>query len=144
MTKEEAIALMRSDSRIKVRHTSFLKDEFICMPNHETIQLTEGYQVSLERFFEYRVDKAWEQGWIQVETKKEMSADAQMMENAFIAAKKCLPDEVGAALFVFPINKNEGVANYISDCEREDMIKFLRRSADSLEAGLDFNTPNSN
>lgn len=44
--------------------------------------------------------------------------------------------KMGFCLVVFEFNK-AGVADYISNANREDMIKFLREKADILEAGLD-------
>lgn len=56
---------------------------------------------------------------------------------------KMLPKEFGFAILVFPLNK-KGVSNYISNAKREDMIKFLREQADSLEKQTDFETPDNN
>jgi len=44
---------------------------------------------------------------------------------------------MGFALVVFEFNTDKGVADYISNAQREDMIKVLREKADILEAGLD-------
>lgn len=37
-----------------------------------------------------------------------------------------------------------GMANYISNGQRSDIIKFMRETADRLERGKDFSTPNKN
>ena len=49
----------------------------------------------------------------------------------------------GFALLVFPFG-NEKMSNYVSNAQREDMIKALRETADRLENKQDFMTPNSN
>ncbi len=50
---------------------------------------------------------------------------------------------LGFALIVFPFY-DAGMSNYISNAEREDMIKALRETADRLESKQDFITPESN
>lgn len=40
--------------------------------------------------------------------------------------------------------KEHGMANYISNGTREDIIKFMRETADSLEKNKDFQIPNNN
>jgi len=45
------------------------------------------------------------------------------------------PDR-GFTLLIFETNKSPTKGNYISNCEREDMIKGLRETADRLERGL--------
>lgn len=50
---------------------------------------------------------------------------------------------VGYALIVFGVSE-PGISNYISNCQREDMIKALRETADRLERKQDFPTLNAN
>lgn len=59
-------------------------------------------------------------------------------------ARKSLPRGWGATLLVYPFNGEPGLANYISDAHREDMIKYLRETADRIEANMDFQTPEEN
>lgn len=50
---------------------------------------------------------------------------------------------LGFALFVFQL-KELGTANYISNGQREDMIKALEETLDRLKECQDFPTPNLN
>ena len=56
---------------------------------------------------------------------------------------KMLPSDIGYAVLVFPFY-NPGVANYISNAQRKDMILALRETADRLEKKQDFPTPENN
>ncbi len=52
---------------------------------------------------------------------------------------------VGFALITFPLNgQSNQLINYISNGQREDMIKALRELLDRWEAGTDYMTPNNN
>lgn len=44
---------------------------------------------------------------------------------------------IGFCLLLFPKEGESGIANYISDCDREDMIRFLRATANRLEKNKD-------
>ena len=57
--------------------------------------------------------------------------------------QKMLPKDMGYALLVFPFH-NAGVSNYISNAQRDDMIKVLRETADRLEKNQTFETPDNN
>lgn len=57
--------------------------------------------------------------------------------------KAMLPSDYGFTILVFPLNK-PGVANYISNAQRADMIKALREMADRLDNNQDFKTPENN
>lgn len=57
--------------------------------------------------------------------------------------KTMLPSDYGFTILVFPLNK-PGVANYISNAQRADMIKALREMADRLDNNQDFKTPYNN
>lgn len=46
-------------------------------------------------------------------------------------------------LLVYEFNR-PGMANYVSNGNREDMIKALRETADRLEKGHEFKTPEEN
>lgn len=51
--------------------------------------------------------------------------------------------KLGFCLIVYPFNE-KGMANYISNSEREDMIIFLEETLERLKQKKDFSTPNSN
>lgn len=44
-------------------------------------------------------------------------------------------EKMGFALFMFPIGAETG--DYVSNCERAEMIKFMRLTADRIEVGMD-------
>lgn len=67
-----------------------------------------------------------------------------IMRKSLKKAKSVLPQGWGATLLVYPFHSKNGVANYISDAERSDMIKYLRETADRLEKRQDFKTPEAN
>ena len=50
---------------------------------------------------------------------------------------------MGITILTYEQNK-PGIANYISDSERADMIKMLRETADRLENKQDFPTVEQN
>lgn len=56
--------------------------------------------------------------------------------------KKEIPG-LGFALLIFEVNK-PGMSNYISNCEREDMIKALEETVARLKGKTDFPTPETN
>lgn len=58
-------------------------------------------------------------------------------------AKALLPNGWGVTVLVYPLG-SPGIANYISDAQRSDMIKQLREVADRLESKQDFTTPEAN
>ena len=60
-----------------------------------------------------------------------------MQKMAFMLQTFLEPTNLGFCLLVFPKGTKDGIANYVADCEREDMIKFLRETADRLEANKD-------
>jgi hypothetical protein len=57
--------------------------------------------------------------------------------------QEALPKEFAFVLLVAPFGEH-GMANYIANAHREDMIKFLRETADRLEKGDTPQTPNYN
>ena len=67
---------------------------------------------------------------------------AEQMKGLGQALKETLPG-LGFALFIFPLG-GPGLANYISNGQREDMIKALRETLGRLESGKTIDTPNSN
>lgn len=67
----------------------------------------------------------------------------RIMRNMIKAAKLFLPTGWGCTLLVYPHN-SEGISNYISDLNRDDMIKYLRETVDQLERKQKFNTPEDN
>jgi hypothetical protein len=46
---------------------------------------------------------------------------------------------MGFALFMFPYKQMSG--DYVSNCKREDMIKFIREVADRIEKGEAISRP---
>lgn len=56
--------------------------------------------------------------------------------------KKMLPG-LGFALLVFRFEK-PGMSNYLSNAQREDMIKSLKETVARLEGKQDFPTPETN
>jgi hypothetical protein len=58
--------------------------------------------------------------------------------------KKMIGEKYGFMLMVFPFGNNKGrVAHYISDADRETMIKTLREKANTLENKLDIPVVNN-
>lgn len=52
---------------------------------------------------------------------------------------------LGFALITFPLNgKGNELVNYISNGQREDMIKALKDLLHRWESGTDYMTPNNN
>lgn len=54
-----------------------------------------------------------------------------------------LPKGFGFALLVFPFNR-PGIANYISNADRQTMIEALKEKIKVLESKSDFPTPEEN
>lgn len=69
--------------------------------------------------------------------------DAEQMRFLAQLIDQMLLGKWGFTLLVFQKNK-PGIANYISNAQRSDMILGLRETADRLEKGEDFHTPESN
>lgn len=67
----------------------------------------------------------------------------QAMKKMAESVEKMLPKDFGFTILVFPFN-NPGVSNYISNANRNDMIKAMREAADRLESKQDFETPQNN
>lgn len=55
-----------------------------------------------------------------------------------------LPSDIGYVLLTFPFSNGKGIANYITNADRKDLIKFLRETADSWEKNEVFDTPENN
>ena len=66
-----------------------------------------------------------------------------LMRKIIKKAKDMLPAGWGITVLVYPLG-SPGIANYISDAQRPDMIKQLREVADRLEKKQDFQTPEAN
>jgi len=57
--------------------------------------------------------------------------------------KNMIGPNYGFALIVYPMKDGKsGYCHYVSDCQREDMIKALRDQADILESEGDIRTDN--
>lgn len=56
------------------------------------------------------------------------------------------PDEprLGFAMIIFEFGDGNRMSSYISNAERNDMIKALRETVERLEAQRDFPTPEAN
>ena len=69
---------------------------------------------------------------MQIEDFMEVTAEAieRLLEKEF-------EEHMGFMLLVFPFGGPDGVAHYVSNANREDMIKVLREKADVLEKGAD-------
>jgi len=67
--------------------------------------------------------------------KKEVKKITHVMKVEALRLSRAFP-EMGFALLLFKHNV-PGVANYVSNSNREDMIKALRETADMLEAKND-------
>lgn len=66
----------------------------------------------------------------------------QQMRDLADKIKKEIPG-LGFALLVYEFN-NPGIANYISNGQRQDMIKAMKETIERLESNKDFTTPESN
>ena len=66
----------------------------------------------------------------------------QQMRNLAEKVKKEIPG-LGFALLVFEF-ENPGIANYISNSQRKDMIKAMKETIERLEKNQDFTTPETN
>lgn len=66
----------------------------------------------------------------------------QQMRNLAEKIKKEIPG-LGFALLVFEFH-TPGMSNYISNGQREGMIKALKETVERLEKGKDFTTPETN
>ena len=66
----------------------------------------------------------------------------QEMRDLADKIKKEIPG-LGFAIFVFEFH-NPGMSNYISNGQREDMIKALKETIERLEKGHDYPTPERN
>ncbi|MDF1547142.1 MAG: hypothetical protein P1P88_04935 [Bacteroidales bacterium] len=66
----------------------------------------------------------------------------QEMRDLAAMINKQIPG-LGFALFVFPLNE-PGMANYVSNGQREDMIKMLRETLARFENGGIVQTPERN
>jgi hypothetical protein len=67
----------------------------------------------------------------------------QAMKKMAESIEKMLPKEFGFTILVFPFS-NPSVANYVSNANRNDMIKALKEAAFRLEDKQDFETPENN
>ena len=67
-----------------------------------------------------------------MKTDEGLQGIARAMEDIF---KELYGVRMGFALMVFPFGSEERSADYISNGDRECMIKALREAADKLEAG---------
>jgi hypothetical protein len=66
----------------------------------------------------------------------EISTDRTMQRIAKNVHEECGP-KYGFMVLVFPFDKDEKVAHYVSNANRKDMIQVLREKADIFEKGYD-------
>lgn len=73
-----------------------------------------------------------------------ITPDNEGMKTIGMILKEILPENMGFTLLTFNFG-DAGLCNYISDANREDMIKSLRETADRLEFNRGIiQTPNQN
>lgn len=65
--------------------------------------------------------------------------DGEGMRDLGREIKAAIPG-LGFALFVFEVNKS-GISNYISNCDRSDMILMMKETIKRFEDNETFNTP---
>lgn len=70
------------------------------------------------------------------------NVSAHIMRDLATMIQKQIPG-YGFALFVFEFSK-PGIGNYISNVQREDMIKALEETLARLKGAQDFPTPEKN
>ena len=68
--------------------------------------------------------------------------DAQKMRDLADLIKKDMPGH-GFSLIVFPFGQT-GIVNYISNANRQDMIKCFEGALELLKSNTDLETPESN
>lgn len=73
----------------------------------------------------------------------ETDTDGTMREIANFIVEKTL-GKFGFAAMVFDLNTIPSTGHYISNCNRHDMIKYLREEADTLEKKLDLEVSSKN
>jgi len=74
----------------------------------------------------------------------EMRELADIIDYAIHVNKKRPANTVGFALLTFDVRTNNGMINYICNCEREDMIKALKEFIEKNENGSPFPIHNEN
>ncbi|MNL60263.1 hypothetical protein D3C87_1840610 [compost metagenome] len=67
--------------------------------------------------------------------------DAEQMRKLGNVIKNNLPTGLGFCVMTFETGNTDTPSNYLSNCEREDMIKHLKETAERLERNKDFSTP---
>lgn len=72
---------------------------------------------------------------------KTKQIDGQQMRKLGNIIKNNIPEGLGFCILTFETGDSEVPSNYLSNCEREDMVKALRETADRLERNSDFRTP---
>lgn len=75
---------------------------------------------------------------------KKIIPDGNGMRELGTILKNTLPKNSCFVLLVAPFGGEKGLANYISNANRKDIINFLRETATRLERGTDYQTPNNN
>jgi len=75
---------------------------------------------------------------------KEMRDLSEIVSYLIYEDKGRLKNEIGFAILTFDLKTNNGMINYICNCEREDMIKALKEFIHKCEAHPEFPTPEEN
>lgn len=74
---------------------------------------------------------------------QEMRELADMVSYMLHQEKNRTKNEIGFAVLTFDVGK-KGMVNYVSNCQREDMIKALKEFIERNEQSPPFNTPEEN
>ena len=76
-----------------------------------------------------------------------MSYGKQIDGNAMRGMMSALQDSfpgLGFIVLTYEFGDDKSLANYISNGNREDCVKFMRETANRIEKGTDYQTPNNN
>lgn len=74
----------------------------------------------------------------------EMRELAEMVNYLIHDDKGRQKNEVGFALLTFDVKTNQGMVNYVSNCDRSDMVKALKEFIHRNETSVPFPTPEEN
>lgn len=73
-------------------------------------------------------------------SKKYLQIDAAQMRALADIVKEALPKGLGFMIMTFEPGENNVPSNYVSNCDRADMIKEMRELADRLEKNQETRT----
>ena len=75
---------------------------------------------------------------------QEMRDIAEFVSYLLHEDKGRIKNEIGFCILTFDVKTDRGMANYVSNCQREDMIKALKEFIDRNETQRPFDTPSEN